>query len=178
MIKQILRNKLLIAMVLLLPFTVSYSSNAFAHGHGGHGGYGGHGHYYYRGGGWYGGGWWPWNWFAADLVVGTVVAGLPPYYDTVYVGGAPYYYSDDIYYRPGPSGYVVVPAPAAAAVVAAPNVTQPGAASGEAVVINIPNTNGGYTPVQLTKHKEGYVGPQGEYYDHPTVKQLKVLYGR
>jgi len=90
----------------------------------------------------------------------------------------PYYYSDDIYYRPGPSGYVVVPAPAAAAVVTAPNITQPGATSGEAVVINIPNTNGGYTPVQLTKHKEGYVGPQGEYYEHPTVKQLKVLYGR
>ena len=189
MTKQILRNKLLIVIVLLLAFTVSYSSNAFAYGgHGGHGGYGGHGHYYYRGGHyWYGGGWFLGG-FAAALAVGTIVAALPPYYETVYVSGAPYYYYDSVYYRPGPTGYIVVPAPvtttvvaapAATAVVAAPDVTQPKVAAGEAVVINIPNTSGGYTPVTLTKHKTGYIGSQGEYYEgHPTVEQLRVLYGK
>lgn len=176
MIKQSLRNRLLVVMVLLLSLTVSYSSNAFAYGHGGHGGYG---HYYYNGGCWHGGGWWPWNWFAAGLVVGAVVADLPPYYDTVYVNGDPYYYYDNVYYRSGPSGYVVVPAPAATSVVTAPSVMQTKVTSGESVVINIPNTGGGYTPVKLIKHKAGYIGEQGEYYEgHPTVAQLKVLYGK
>ena len=187
MTKQILKSKVLVVVVLILAFTVFYSSSAFAWGGGGHGSYGGHGHYYYRGGSWYGRGWF-WGWFATGLAVGTIVAALPPYYETVYVSGAPYYYYDSVYYRPGPTGYIVVPAPvtttvvaapAATAVVAAPDVTQPKVAAGEAVVINIPNTSGGYTPVTLTKHKTGYIGSQGEYYEgHPTVEQLRVLYGK
>ncbi len=181
MTKQILKNKVLVVVVLLLAFTVSCSSNAFAWG-----GHGGHGHYYYRGGHWYNNGWF-WGSFATGLAIGTIVATLPPYYESVYVSGAPYYYYDNIYYRPCPTGYVVVPtpatttvvaAPAATAVVTAPVVTQPNAPSGEAVLINIPNASGGYTSVTLTKHKTGYIGPQGEYYEgHPTVKQLRVLYG-
>jgi hypothetical protein len=179
MTKQILKNKLLIVIVLLLAFSLSYS-NAFAWG--GHG----HGHYYYRGGHWYGSGWF-WGGFATALAVGTIVATLPPYSETVYVSGAPYYYYDGYYYRQCPTGYIVVPeptttvvtVPAATTVVTAPTVTQPKAVSGETVVINIPNTSAGYTPVTLTKHKTGYIGPQGEYYEgHPTVEQLRVLYGK
>ncbi len=46
------------------------------------------------------------------------------------------------------------------------------------LVLNIPNNNGSYTRVELTKSGSGYVGPQGEYYEgHPTVDQLRVLYG-
>ncbi len=46
------------------------------------------------------------------------------------------------------------------------------------VIINIPTSNGGFTPVRLTKHGTGYIGPQGEYYEgNPTVRQLEVLYG-
>lgn len=38
--------------------------------------------------------------------------------------------------------------------------------------------SGGYTAVTLTKHKTGYLGRQGEYYeDHPAVEQLRALYG-
>jgi hypothetical protein len=188
MTKQILKNKVLVVVVLLLTFTVSYSSSAFAWdghgGYGGHGSYGGrgghgdHGHYYYRGGHWYGSGWF-WGWFATGLAIGTIVATLPPYYDMVYVRGVPYYYYDGYYYRSSPTGYVVVPAPATTTVVTAPAVTEPTVTSGETVVINIPNLSGGYTPVTLTKHKTGYIGPQGEYYEgHPTVQQLRVLYGR
>ena len=182
MTKQILKSKVLVVVVLLLAFTVSYSSNAFAWG-----GHGGHGHYYYRSGHWNRSGWF-WGSFATGLAIGTIVAALPPYYETVYVSGTPYYYYDGFYYRPSPTGYIVVPTPAtttvvtvpaATTVVTAPTVTQPNVASGEAVVINIPNTSGGYTPVTLTKHKTGYIGPQGEYYEgHPTVQQLRVLYGR
>ena len=183
MAKKILKSKVLIVVVLLLAFSVSCSSSAFAWGGGGHNG--GHGHYYYRGGRWYGSGWF-WGGFGAGLAFGTVVTVLPPYYGTVYVGGAPYYYYDNVYYRPYSNGYIVVPEPAPTAVVTAPAavasapvVTQPKTVSGEAVVLNIPNANGGYTPVALTKHKTGYIGPQGEYYEgHPTVDQLKVLYGK
>ena len=182
MTKQIFKNKLLIVVVLLLAFTVSYSSNAFAWG-----GHGGHGHYYYRGGRWYNDGWF-WGGIATGLVIGATIATLPPYYQTVYVGGVPYYYDGTYYYQGGPTGYVVVPTPAtttvvtastATAVVAAPAVTQTQAASTGTVVINIPNASGGYTPVTLTKHKTGYIGSQGEYYEgHPTVEQLRVLYGK
>ncbi len=182
MTKQILKSKVLLVIVLLLAFMVSYSADAFAWG-----GHGGHGHYYYRGGQWHSRGWF-WGSFATGLAIGTIVATLPPYYETVYVSGAPhYYYYDGTYYRPCPAGYIIVPAPsittivtapASTTVVTAPTVTQPQVISGEAVVINIPNARGGYTPVTLTKHKTGYIGPQGEYYEgHPSVEQLRILYG-
>ena len=44
--------------------------------------------------------------------------------------------------------------------------------------VSIPNSNGTFTAVKLTKHGKGYLGPQGEFYiGHPTVAQLKALYG-
>ena len=173
MARQILKSKVLVVIALLLALTAFSTADALAWG----GDHGGHGHYYYRGGRWYNNGWF-WGSFATGLAIGTMVATLPPYYETVYVGGYPYYYYDNVYYRPSTSGYIVVPQPTAAAV-AAPVVTQAQAASGEAIVINIPNASGGYTPVTLTKHKTGYLGPQGEYYEgHPTVEQLRALYGK
>lgn len=50
--------------------------------------------------------------------------------------------------------------------------------TGDTVTINVPNSQGGYVPVKLVKHNKGYIGPQGEFYpNHPTVQQLKALYG-
>ena len=183
--KQILKSKVLVIIVLLLALTVPYSSDAFAWG-GGHGG----GHYRYHSGSWHDDGWF-WGFFATGLAIGAVVATLPPRYETVYVSGEPYYYYDGVYYRQSPRGYIVVPVPtttvvtvpvATTTVVAAPvvpAVVQPREITGEAAVIIIPNINGGYTPVTLTKYKTGYIGSQGEYYEgHPTVEQLKVLYGK
>ena len=44
--------------------------------------------------------------------------------------------------------------------------------------VEIPNSDGTYTEVKLTKTEGGYNGPQGEFYKgNPTVKQLKILYG-
>jgi len=58
----------------------------------------------------------------------------------------------------------------------APQAIQPDNSS---ITINIPNANGGYTPVKLVKSNGGYIGPQGEFYtEMPTVEQLKVLYGK
>ena len=51
--------------------------------------------------------------------------------------------------------------------------------SGDTVTVNVPNNNGGYTAVVLRRSGNGYVGPQGEYYDQvPSTAQLQAMYGR
>ena len=44
---------------------------------------------------------------------GLVISVLPPFYSTVWFGGVPYYYADNVYYswQPDQSGYAVVDAP-------------------------------------------------------------------
>ena len=44
---------------------------------------------------------------------GLVISVLPPYYSTVWFGGVPYYYADDVYYsyQPDQNGYAVVDPP-------------------------------------------------------------------
>ena len=111
---------------------------------------------------------------------------------TVVVAGIPYYYYGGCYYVPAGDNLVVAeppfPQPSAgetqlAEAAAAPQA-QPAQQStavedvGDSVIINVPNSSGGFTPVTLVKTDAGYLGPQGEYYpDHPTVAELKVLYG-
>lgn len=44
--------------------------------------------------------------------------------------------------------------------------------------LNVPNAQGGYTAIVIKKSGNGYVGPQGEYYQQfPTVAQLQTMYG-
>jgi hypothetical protein len=45
--------------------------------------------------------------------VGLVISALPPYYSTVWFGGIPYYYADNVYYtyQPDQNGYVVAEPP-------------------------------------------------------------------
>jgi hypothetical protein len=51
--------------------------------------------------------------------------------------------------------------------------------AGDTVTVNVPNSNGGYTSVILKRSGNGFVGPQGEYYDQvPTTAQLQAMYGR
>lgn len=51
--------------------------------------------------------------------------------------------------------------------------------SGDTVTVNVPNSNGTYTAVVLKRSGNGYVGPQGEYYDQiPTTAQLQAMYGK
>jgi len=113
--------------------------------------------------------------------VGAIVTVLPVGHRTIMVGGVTCYYYDNVYYATCPSGYVVISNPmlGSRAVVVSSNITQPQKISGEAATVNVPNSNGSYTPVMLVKQGDGYIGPQGEYYPgHPTVEQLKVLYGK
>ncbi len=112
---------------------------------------------------------------------GAVVTVLPIGHKIIIIEGATYYYYDNVYYMAVSSGYVVVPAPAVkpnVAVVPTDAIQSQKISEGTAV-INIPNSNGSYTPIILVKHKDGYIGPQGEYYPgHPTIDQLRVLYGK
>ncbi len=118
---------------------------------------------------------WP-GWFGFEIVlsrppIGAIVSILPFGHRTVVARGATYYYYDNIYYQTCPAGYIVVPQPQVVSVTAV--------ASSNTITINVPNSNGSYTSVTLVKRDNGYLGPQGEYYpDHPTVDQLKALYGK
>ena len=75
-----------------------------------------------------------------------------------------------------PPEQVVVERPAPVIVnQAPPTVTY----SGDTVTVNVPNSNGSYTAVILRRSGNGYLGPQGEYYDQvPPVGQLQAMYGR
>ncbi len=80
--------------------------------------------YYFYGGAWYaprGSGF-----VVIGAPIGLVVSVLPPYYSTVWIGGLPYYYADDVYYSwdPGQNGYAVVDPP--------PGADQPSAPPAEA----------------------------------------------
>lgn len=139
--------------------------------------------------------------------IGAVVEYLPDGYTTFVVNGVQYYSCGGYYFRACPSGYVIVsppevaasttPEPSAQALKSqasgtppeqGSSVTAPQAASaagaaaksdGAVVTINIPNASGGFTAVKLTKYKDGYKGPQGEFYQgHPAVDELKALYGK
>jgi hypothetical protein len=94
--KKVAWAVLLFTMVIFL--ITPLSSNARGGYGGGHGGY--HGGWYggYRG--WYYGGWWyPWA---------IAIPYLPFYYQTIWVGGYPYYYADGTYYAPTSYGYMTV----------------------------------------------------------------------
>jgi len=100
--------------------------------------------------------------------VGIIVETLPFASRTIIINGETYYNHDNVYYKHCHAGYIVVPSP----------VNQPHSLSDNTITINISNPNGTYTAVSLVKHKNGYVGPQGEFYSkRPTVEQLRVLYG-
>ncbi|MFH1209145.1 MAG: DUF6515 family protein [Candidatus Omnitrophota bacterium] len=47
------------------------------------------------------------------------------------------------------------------------------------LTFDIPNKNGSVTKVKVTRTKDGYVGPEGEYYTQkPTIEQLKIMYAK
>ena len=94
--KQILKNKFWVIVVLCLAFGLS-CSDAFAREHGDGGG-----RHYYRDGRWYRHGWLGFDIAVSALTVGALIDSLPPRYTTVVVEGAPYYCYGYTYYRPYP----------------------------------------------------------------------------
>lgn len=112
---------------------------------------------------------------------------------TVVFAGVPYYYYYGTYYIPDGDYLVAAVPPTVAnpAVTPAKSLTtdtvpattktgdQLNDAVSDTVVINVPNEHGGYTGVKLVRNDKGFIGPQGEYYpSHPSVNELKVLYGK
>jgi len=169
MLKQVLRFKVVLVMFLMLTL---FSPGAFAQGDDRRGHRGddrGHRHYY-RDGRWYEHGWFGLGFVVSALAIGALIDSLPPRHTTVVIAGVPYYHDDRYYYRQLPEGgYVVVPVPV---------IVQPQSGIPETSTVNIPNSRGGYTSVTLRRSGNGYVGPQGEYYqNHPSVEQLKAMYG-
>lgn len=67
----------------------------------------------------------------------------------------------------------MVPAAAPAVAPSAPVA----ALASDPLEVSIPNGDGSYTSITLTKTDKGFMGPQGEFYaDHPTEEQLKARY--
>jgi hypothetical protein len=108
--------------------------------------------------------------FHHGLSIGAIISVLPFGFETIIFGqGIVYYYLDGVYYEPVPEGYIVVPE----------SELEGYYISGEEYVVNIPNSDGSFTPIKLKKSDNGYIGPQGEFYQgHPSIEQLKVLYGK
>lgn len=170
-----------VAGYILIFIIVGANTEAMAWYGSGYHGYGGYGRFYhphFRGGFYIGD-----TWFASP---------------SIEVAGIPYYYYSGVYYTPTNGGALVaVPSPVAEqTVVPAPNTpsgtvsttttkapakveTNTDRKSNDTITINVPNTGKGFTPVKLIKTEKGYIGPQGELYpDHPTVTELKTLYGK
>jgi hypothetical protein len=141
----------------------------------------GHNRYHYRDGRFYRPGWFGFEFLLGRPPFGAIVTSIPIGHRTVIAGGITYYTYDNVYYTAYPNGYMVVAPPPvvyAPPVVAPPPPVQP-LYTQDAVTINVPNSNGSFTPITLVRRGNGYVGPQGEYYPgNPTVDQLKALYGR
>ena len=116
---------IMLAMVFAFPVSAAQFGSYSGGFHGGYHGYVGYygGYYGWRGpyhGWWHYGGWWyPWA---------VIVPVLPVYYETIWIGGYPYYYADGVYYAPTPRGYMVVDQPEGDVSRAAP--TQAASASG------------------------------------------------
>jgi hypothetical protein len=48
----------------------------------------------------------------------------------------------------------------------------------QVIVVEVTNSNGSKTPVQLIKQGDIYIGPKGEHYDQlPIEEQLWTVYG-
>jgi hypothetical protein len=125
--------------------------------------------------------------------VGVVVPVIPQGCQPVVVDGIAYYNINGITYMATPNGYQVVPQPKTIVIknyingpdsvantatqAAAGTQTGPATGEGDSFTVNVPNSQGGYTAVTLKRSKDGFVGPQGEYYaEFPTVEYLKAMY--
>ncbi|MCA9404917.1 MAG: hypothetical protein KC684_00120 [Candidatus Omnitrophica bacterium] len=96
---------------------------------------------------------------------GICIPRMPFGYKTAYIKSKRYYIYDDVYYIRVKDGYQVVDDPNAIY-------------EEKDFTVSIPNEYGGYTSIKLTRQDDGFVGPQGEYYEEfPKVAQLQVMYG-
>jgi Family of unknown function (DUF6515) len=114
-----------------------------------------------------------------DPPIGAYVRVIPSDFHPVIINGRTYYTDNGVYYiLTRRRGYKVVVAPVVytqPAVVTVPVTV----AAQDTFPVNILNSHGGYTTVVIKRSRNGYVGPQGEFYPQfPAVTQLKAMYGK
>lgn len=111
--------------------------------------------------------------------IGAVISELPFGYQPVVIDGTMYYVCKGVYYRHHNHGFEVIPKPEVAAVQIVRTYNISTSKNNDSFVINIPNAKASYTTVTLRRFKDGFIGPQGEFYsEFPTVEQLRVIYGQ
>lgn len=111
---------------------------------------------------------------------GAVVSKIPHGHKVIVDNGTRYYTFNGVYWKHAPAGYIVVsdPTPIGLETPQTTSIEVP-KDTGKPFVVNIPNTDGSYTTVSLTRSGKGFIGPQGEYYsEFPQIEQLKVMYGK
>lgn len=96
----------------------------------------------------------------------------------------PRYYYDRVVFKPRPVVRYYTPAPvivqqAPVVIEQAPvQIAAAAPSTMDTFTINVPNARGAYTAVVIRRSGEGFVGPQGEFYESfPLVSELKVIYG-
>lgn len=117
---------------------------------------------------------------AVSAPIGVRIPYLPYGYEILNVNGRNYYHHRGVYYVHSASGYLVVSEPVerATEVVYVDSPREQTSSLVDTIELNIPNNSGGYNAVLLKRQGEGFVGPQGEYYNEfPTVGELQVIYG-
>ena len=111
--------------------------------------------------------------------IGACITRLPHGYQKIYVDGVPYYTYNDVHYKHTRNGYEVINKPYS---VHAKN-TQVGSehqniGMENSITLSVRNKEGGLVSITVRPSGNGYVGPQGEYYDEfPKIEHLKLIYG-
>jgi hypothetical protein len=112
--------------------------------------------------------------------VGAFIYKIPDGHNRIIINGVTYYSYDGVYYQPISNGYQVIEPPANLVLGSTTvMVNSPAGQPEGAFTVNIPNHQGGYTAVVLKRSRDGFIGPQGEFYpEFPPVDQLRVMYAK
>lgn len=107
--------------------------------------------------------------------VGAVIMRIPEEYVIVQDGEETYYVYAGIFYQRNGSGYEVIvppfgPGPSEGVLIAHSDRRD--------IFVRLPDDQGGYVEVVLSRTSDGFKGPQGEYYpEFPSTDQLQEMYG-
>jgi len=116
---------------------------------------------------------------AVAAPIGACIAHLPYGFQNFYVDGILYYTYNDVYYKHTPDGYEVIQKPYSKhAEKYKVRSNHRHGESEDSITLNIRKKGGGYISIIVKPSGNGYVGPQGEYYDQfPKIEHLKLIYG-
>ena len=117
---------------------------------------------------------------AVSAPIGACIARLPYGYQKFYIDGHAYYTYNDVYYKHAPDGYEVIKKPYSKRTKKHKKTRykQHHDESGDEITLSIRNKKGEHITISVKPSGDGYVGPQGEYYDEfPKIDHLRMIYG-